>query len=45
MVGKRLPGATEQKIWIFYLPSFVEALLLAGQSAALLPLCARPIYG
>ncbi len=43
MAGGRLPGAAEQKVWIFRLPGFVEDLLLAGQSAELLPLCARPI--
>jgi hypothetical protein len=45
MAGRRLPGAAEQKVRIFCLVGFVEDLLLAGQSAALLPLCARPIYG
>jgi hypothetical protein len=45
MAGGRLPGAAEQKLRIFSLPGFVEDLLIAGQSAALLPLCARPFYG
>jgi len=46
VAGRRLPGAAEQNVGISCLPGFVadrgQICFLRGQSAALLPSCARP---
>jgi len=46
VAGRRLPGAAEEKVGIFCLPSFVEDLGQIGfsrSSSPLLPSCARPM--